>query len=221
MAMQAEQQFNEAFHRLQLEMPRIKKDGAVEYKGKEAFKFATWEAIDAVIRPILQREGFSLSFDSAQRQGDGGGIVVTGKLSHTGGAHRTASIPVPLDTSGGKNAIQGYGSAMSYGRRYTATALLNIVTEGEDDSGVRGGVKFIDEVRLAQITALIVETKSDRNRLMQHYQIAELHNLTAEQEPHLMKVLLGKLSPSRRTAWDAALRDGTIATMDDFPGDRP
>lgn len=161
MAMQAEQQFNEAFHRLQLEMPRIKKDGTVEYKNKQtgkmekSFNFATWEAIDTVIRPILQREGFSLSFDSAQRQGEGGGIVVTGKLSHIGGACRTASIPVPLDTSGGKNNIQGYGSAMSYGRRYTATALLNIVTEGEDDSGVRGGMRFISETDADELRDLM------------------------------------------------------------------
>ena len=53
MAMQAEQQFNEAFARMSRLMPRIKKDGTVEYKNKntgqleKSFKFATWETIAA------------------------------------------------------------------------------------------------------------------------------------------------------------------------------
>lgn len=145
MAMQAEQQFNEAYHRMQLDMPRIRKNGAVEYKGKVAFHFATWENIDRAIRPLLQAEGFSLSFDTAPRQGDGGGVIVTGTLSHVGGAKRVASMPVALDSSGGKNNIQGIGSSFSYGKRYTTTALLNIITEGEDDDGVRGGQRFITE----------------------------------------------------------------------------
>jgi hypothetical protein len=155
MAMQAEQQFNGAYHRLQLEMPRIKKNGSVEYKGKEAFKFATWEAIDAVIRPILQREGFSLSFDTTPKTGDGGGIIITGTLSHIDGHKRTASIPLALDSSGGKNNIQGMGSTFSYGKRYTATALLNIITEGDDDDGVRGGIEFVTEAQAAEIRDLL------------------------------------------------------------------
>jgi hypothetical protein len=154
MALQADQQFDAAFHRLQAEMPRIKRSGAVEYKGKIAFHFATWEAIDSVIRPLLQREGFSLSFDTVPRQGDGGGVIVTGTLSHVGGAKRTASIPVALDSSGGKNNIQGMGSSFSYGKRYTTTALLNIVTEGEDDDGARGGARFISEAQADELREL-------------------------------------------------------------------
>jgi ERF superfamily len=212
MAMQAEQQFNEAFHRLQLEMPRIKKDGTVEYKNKQtgkmekSFNFATWEAIDTVIRPILQREGFSLSFDSAQRQGEGGGIVVTGKLSHIGGACRTASIPVPLDTSGGKNNIQGYGSAMSYGRRYTATALLNIVTEGEDDSGVRGGKRFISAEQCRQIEALITNTKSDRVAFLRHFELDDVPDM----EEAAFVAALNMLSAKK----------AKMKPPSDFPGDR-
>lgn len=161
MSMQAEQQFNEAFHRLQIDMPRVKKNGTVEYKNKQtgvfekSFNFARWEDMDTAIRPILQREGFVLSFDSTPRQGDGGGIIVTGTLSHIGGHRRTASIPVALDTSGGKNNIQGMGSSLSYGKRYTTTALLNIVTEGEDDDGVRGGMQFITDAQTAELRSLI------------------------------------------------------------------
>ena len=167
MAMQAEQQFTEAFHRMQTDMPRVKRNGAVEYKGKEAFKFATWEAIDAVLRPILHSEGFALSFDSAPRQGDGGGLIVTATLSHIGGAKRTASIPVPLDTSGGKNNIQGYGSAMAYGKRYTTTSLCNIITEADDDDGKRGGMEFITPDQVLEIQELALATNTEEGRFLE------------------------------------------------------
>ena len=81
MAKNAEIEFNEALARLSRVMPRINKDGQVEYaedKTKpngpkvKAFKFATYENIDRVIRPLLQEEGMSLSFTTAPRSGDGG-----------------------------------------------------------------------------------------------------------------------------------------------------
>jgi hypothetical protein len=61
---------------------------------------------------------------------------------------------VALDSSGGKNNIQGMGSSFSYGKRYTTTALLNIVTEGEDDDGARGGARFISEVQADELREL-------------------------------------------------------------------
>lgn len=156
---QALAEFNSAFSRLAGKLPRIKRDGTVAYedkitgKTKSAFKFARWEDIMRVIAPLLDDEGFALTFKAAPRQGDGGGLLVTGKLLHVGGHSEEASIPLPLDSSGGKNNLQGYGSTFSYGKRYTATMLLNIVTEGEDDCGVRGAMEFINADTAAKITA--------------------------------------------------------------------
>lgn len=162
---QAKREFDEAYDRLAEKLPRVKKNGTVEYKNKQtgalekSFNFGRWEDIDTIIRPLLHAEHFNLSFDTAPRQGDGGGIIVTGTLSHVAGHQRKASIPVPLDTSGGKNNIQGYGSALSYGKRYTTTALLNLVFEGEDDDGQRGGMKFITEQQAEILRTLLRETK--------------------------------------------------------------
>lgn len=89
MKKQAEIDFSAAMSRLsgKLAEVKIRRKNSVSYKkGEEAFKFATYEAIDAAIRPLLAEEGFSLSFTSEPRQGDGGGAVITGTLSHAGGA---------------------------------------------------------------------------------------------------------------------------------------
>jgi hypothetical protein len=163
-AKQAQAEFAAAFARLAGKLPTIKKDGTVAYDDKQgnkrpAFKFARWEDIMRAIKPDLDAEGFALTFKCQPRQGDGGGLLVTGKLIHVGGHTEEASMPLPLDSSGGKNNLQGYGSTFSYGKRYTATMLLNIVTEGEDDDGVKGGQEFINDDTVAAINAELVKRK--------------------------------------------------------------
>lgn len=142
----AEIAFNRDFAEMSMELPRIQKDGTVSYdkvknqpeKGQvEAFKFALYEDIDKVVRPILNKYGFSLSFTTAERSG--GGLTVNGILAHKEGHSRTTSLPLALDSSGGKNNLQAMGSSSSYGRRYAACILLNIITVDEDDNGNADG----------------------------------------------------------------------------------
>ena len=196
---QAEAEFNADYNAMQLELPRVKKDGSVSYPvnknnpdgpQKEAFKFATWENIDSVIRPLMKRFGFSLSFDSSMREG--GGAVVTGRLMHIGGHYITAAIPLSLDTSGGKNNIQAMGSTLSYGKRYVSFMLLNIVTEGEDDDGVRGGLEYITAGQVDRIKRLLSETKTDRNRYLQHIGYADVENIQRADYARCENMLLAK-----------------------------
>jgi hypothetical protein len=161
---QAEREFNAAFVRLQPRLPRIKKDGTLEYPinkndpdgpKRQISKYAKWETIDEVIRPLLTEEGFALAFTTAPRAGDGGGLTVIAILRHDGGHKTETPMPVPLDTSGGKNNLQGYGSTLSYGKRYAATAALNLITEGEDDDGQRGGMRFITAEQATELRGLV------------------------------------------------------------------
>jgi ERF superfamily len=167
-AKEAERQFNQAFSRLP--SFRVKKNGTIDLTSKEdrakgaaagtrAVPFAKWEDMSDVIDPFLKAEGFRLIFNSAARQGDGGGLTVTGFLLHSGGHSMNASMPLPLDTGPGRNNLQAYGSTLSYGKRYTAEMLLNIVREGVDDDGKRGGTKFIAEAEAAELRALLTEAK--------------------------------------------------------------
>lgn len=150
-ARDAERQFNQAMMRLPA--IHVKKNGRIDLTSKDdrakglanqrEVPFAKWEDIARIIEPLLDAEGFRLSFNSALRQGDGGGLVVTGTLLHREGHTRSASIPLPLDTGPGRNNLQAQGSTLSYGKRYTAEMLLNIVRDGDDDDGKRGGTKYI------------------------------------------------------------------------------
>jgi hypothetical protein len=159
---QSEVEFSRALARLSPKMPRVKKNGRVELgQGKGSYPFARWEDIDRIIRPLMAEEGFTLDFDSQPRSGDGGGLIVTGTLMHRDGFRKSASLPLPLDTGPGRNNLQAMGSTLSYGKRYCAEMLLNIVREGVDDDGVAGGAEPITAEECAELNRGLMETKSD------------------------------------------------------------
>lgn len=127
---QARAAFNTAFAAMQGEIP------AIEERGKtDRGRYATLEDIVEVVRPILQRHGFTLSHRTEWP--DPKSVRVIGILRHRDGHEVTSEFLSMADTSGSKNAIQALGSAVSYGRRYTSKDLLNIVTTDEDDDGKR------------------------------------------------------------------------------------
>lgn len=121
----ASAEFANALADLQAELPSIGERG----NAADRYTFALWEDINTAIKPILQKHGFALSF----RIDTANGITVTGVLSHRNGHSEQTSITLPSDASGGKNAVQAVASSVSYGKRYTAGALLNLTSHGEDD----------------------------------------------------------------------------------------
>lgn len=186
----ARTQFNRAMGRLQAVLPRIKKNGTVEYPvdknkpdgpKKKAFSYARWEDIDTAIRGLMREHGFSLSFNTSQRVGDGGGLVVKGKLLHIGGHAETADFALPLDTSGGKSNLQGYASSTSFGQRYVTKMLLNLVFEGEDDNGQQADVVFITVEQQQEISRLLAETKADLAGFLDYLQAESIESIKAGQ----------------------------------------
>ncbi|MFJ5538593.1 ERF family protein [Vreelandella titanicae] len=127
MTRSAMEQFNAAMAMMQDELPSIAERGKAHNT-----KYATFEDINDVAKPIMKTHGFAVSFRVHNIQG---GIEVTGVLMHKGGHREETTMTLPLDTSGSKNAVQAVGSSVSYGKRYVMSALLNITTRSEDDDG--------------------------------------------------------------------------------------
>ena len=195
---QAEQAFNQAYTRAKLSMPRVTKEGSVEYPvdknqpdgpKKKAFKFAKYEDIDKAIRPTEQAEGFSRIFTTEEREG--GGVIVHCTLLHKDGHSKTASIPVALDTSGGKNNIQAMGSSFSYGKRYTTEMIWDIVKEGDDNDG-NYDIFPIDDVQFEAIQTLIEETGTDTAAFCKHLKVESLKAITNKQYPKAVQDLKAK-----------------------------
>lgn len=132
---------------------------------KQSTPYALWEDIDEKITPILHDHGLVLSFRSGVAHD--GKITVTGVLSHCDGHSEETTITLPHDASGSKNAVQAVGSSSSYGKRYTATLLLNIRTKGEDDDGAKGGAPAgLTDAQVEHIQKLIVDVGADIARFL-------------------------------------------------------
>lgn len=139
-------EFNRDINAAIMEMPVITKDGRIiitkDGVSREQGRFAKIEDIDRVVRPIAARHNIAYSWDVGN---DGGSPVVSVILTHANGFERVSSgMKLPVDSSGGKNNVQGAGSAVTYGKRYTLCAAFNIQTEGADDDGNGGRGRHVE-----------------------------------------------------------------------------
>lgn len=149
-ARNAEMEFNAALAELQNQLPSITERGKIKNKnGGVQSTYALWEDINEAIKPKLQVNGFALSF----RTDCSDGVTVTGILSHRSGHRETTSIKLPADVSGSKNNVQAIASSVSYGKRYTAGALLNLTSHGEDDDGQMAGMSASGSSALEEMNA--------------------------------------------------------------------
>jgi hypothetical protein len=161
-AKQAEADFAAALAEMQDELPSIGERGNAAGR----YTYALWEDINAAIKPILKRHGFALSF----RTDPADGIAVTGILSHRSGHKAETTIKLPPDTSGNKPQVQAVASSVSYGKRYTAGALLNLTSHGEDDDAFAAtDQKAAEWIRKAEAVKTHEEYASLRAEMVKSY----------------------------------------------------
>lgn len=131
---QCRRQFFEALARVQAKAPRITKNGLMDRGSGGKIAYALREDIDAVMRPIYQAEGFSVTWDYPIQDNR---IQVTGRFTAFGHTEQREWSCLP-DPSGGKAPPQASGSTCSYGQRYISIAFWDIITEGADTNGSTG-----------------------------------------------------------------------------------
>ena len=132
--------FNDALARVQAKVRKV----AVNAKNSQTgSQYATYTALDTVVRPIYIDEGLSLSFDTADvDKPDMVRVVCDASL---GGYTRRYHIDMPADGKGAKGGdvmtrTHATGSAVSYGKRYLLLMIFNLTIGGEhDDDGNKAG----------------------------------------------------------------------------------
>jgi ERF superfamily len=158
---QAREAFMEHFAAFSAELPQVERDGTVtlEKDGRPMgrYNFTTIEAMDLILRPLLAKHGFAISFSSAD---NANGVTVTGTLSGWGW-ERSSTYTLPPDTGPGRNALQARGSSRRYAKRYVTDDLVNIVRKGKDDDA-RGALEaLIDATQIKELVGLLKATASD------------------------------------------------------------
>lgn len=174
------ERFFEALARVQAEAPRITKNGIMDRgAGKGVLRYAKLEDVDAVMRPIYQKEGFSVTWDSPRSESL---IRVVGKFTAFGHTEEREWSCSP-DTSGGKQNPQAAGSTVSYGKRYISIGFWNIITEDSDQNGQTDPKKVtpITQSQADDILSALTETKSNLAVFLKLYNVEKIGDLVESQ----------------------------------------
>lgn len=182
---------------VQAKLPVIERKGLIKIPAKDGktgheTPYALWEDINDAIRPLLSEHGFALSFRIKK---DSDRVEVTGILSHREGHQEETTLSLPMDMTGSKNNVQAIGSSTSYGKRYTAAALLNLTSrlpEDRDDDGNAAGIKLITEEQRTEIQGLIEATGADIAKFCNHFKIDALPSLAAKDFDRAVQLLKAK-----------------------------
>lgn len=193
--------YHAALADMQPKLPVIGRSGLIEVRAKDSrggrtgdvqqsTPYALWEDISQAITPVLAEHGFALTFRVRK---DADRVEVTGVLSHRLGHTEDTTMSLPMDTSGSKNDVQSIGSSFSYGKRYTAIALLNIVSRGEDDDGrAAGGLGVVSQEQADDLRDLIAEVEADTSRFLRHFKVERLEELPFKQLDSAIAMLEAK-----------------------------
>lgn len=127
----ARKQFARAMAAFKAESITISKDKAVSHKGG-SYKHATLGNVVGVIAEALGRHGLYHAWSTSQ---DNGVISVTCVLTHEAGHRASITMSAMPDDSGSKNAIQQFGSTVTYLQRYTLMAITGTAATDQDDDG--------------------------------------------------------------------------------------
>ena len=171
LAQQAARAFDDAMVEVQKELTPVRDDAD---NPQTRSKYATYLALDRIVRPVYTKHGFSIIFG----QGEGAPeqyVRIEAHVSRAGHT-RTYHIDMPADGKGAKGGdvmtkTHATGSASTYGRRYLLTMIFNLVIgEMQDDDGNAAGRDHapISAEQKEQILALIKATNSDTKRLLKY-----------------------------------------------------
>lgn len=191
---QAREAFMEHFAALSAELPQVERDGTVELvkDGRSAGKYAftTIENMDAILRPLLAKHGFAISFSSIDNKDS---VTISGTLSGWGW-ERSSTYTLPPDNGPGRNAMQARGSSRRYAKRYITDDLVNIVRKGKDDDA-RGAMEaLIDATQIKELIELMnaTGTKTEAFLTTMVTGVESLHDIRQRDFPRLVMALREK-----------------------------
>jgi hypothetical protein len=155
----AEIQFNDALSRIQAEIKRVAPD---LQNPQTSSRYASYAAIDRVIRPIYTREGMSLSFSHDDcPKAEHVRVICYASL---GAFTRNYQIDMPADGKGAKGGdvmtkTHATAAADSYAKRYLIKDIFNIAI-GEADADGNSASDGLADDRIDQLGRKIAEAAS-------------------------------------------------------------
>jgi hypothetical protein len=165
--------------------PAFKRDGKV-------MKYADLSSVMDACLPALNAVGIAVIQPTGENEY---GRHVETILIH-GESGESLSCQVPLIVS--KNDMQGYGSAVTYARRYGLMAMAGIAPEDDDGNAAAKAApkqeapKKISAEQFQVINDLIFDTETDEAKFCAYYKVEELHDMDAKQATEATAMLTKK-----------------------------
>lgn len=180
---EAEEQFNLAMRECQEEMRPIE---ANANNPQTHSKYATLTQVDSKLRPIYNKHGFALSFNTA----DSPIPEHTRVLCYVsrGIFTRTYQYDVAVDPKGPKGndvmtKTHAGGSALSYGKRYLELMIFHIVIrsdkDADDDGNAAAGAHAINAMQKKELAALIRLAGANVEKFCELFQIEAVDDLSS------------------------------------------
>ena len=175
----AEQAFNEAMKTAQEEMPSVLRNCA---NTQTKSRYANLEAVGKAMNSTVTKHGFSMSFGTADSKLDNH-YRITCTVSHIGGHSREYHADVPADTKGpqgtqNKTATHGFGSTMSYGRRYLKMMIFDVSLTDDDTDG-NAPDDVITETQALDLLAMAEEISLPMEDFLKYLKVDDIANLPA------------------------------------------
>ncbi|HEU4804477.1 MAG TPA: ERF family protein, partial [Nitrobacter sp.] len=203
LARDAEQAFHEAMKAAQED---IKPVVANKKNPQTKSDYADLEALSDAIDPIIRSHGFTPSFGSdASPLPDH--YRVTCRLAHTAGHARDYHADVPIDTTGikgerNKTTTHGWGSAMTYGRRYLKLLAFDVTVTTkatrDDDGNAAGNGAPINKEQVAILNGLADAVGADKIGFCRCLKIDAIPDLPQFRYTEAVSLLTAKNSSAAR-----------------------
>jgi hypothetical protein len=155
-------------------------------------KYADLSSVMDACLPSLNEAGIAVIQPTGENEH---GRYVETILIH-GESGESLACRVPLIVA--KNDMQGYGSAVTYGRRYGLMAMAGIAAEDDDgNAAAKAAPKAephapISEQQFQEMKDLIFDTETDETKFCAYWKVADLTQMSAKQAADAIAMLKKK-----------------------------
>ena len=177
---QNETLFNIAMAAAQGEMTAVSADSRNEHTHSD---YASYAALDKVVRPIYVKHGFALMFNTTESPKEEHERILCDVTN--GGHTKSFQTDMPTDGKGAKGGdvmtkTHAMGSAVQYGMRYLLKMIFNLAVDKDgDDDGNKASDSYerISEDQVKKIKALLKDTNTDQAKFLEWSEVESIDEI--------------------------------------------
>lgn len=183
-------------------------EGATKSANNPHFKtkYADLTSVIEAVKPALSAHGlfFTQHPEPSER-----GVTIETWLHHAAGESMSlGKLFVPAN----KQDAQGFGSALTYARRYALVTAFGVPVEDDDGNAASKAppepkAAEMPDADWAKLVQLVEATKSDAGAMLKFYKVPDLRKLTQDQYAHALNSLENKLAKAAKAETDAKVEE--------------